>query len=252
MLETYDASRLIAKPVFPSDYLRLMQEKASLVAEEKGLEREVLRDISRQIAQELDALAGYVAAVTRLDDYLARARLSLAFEMTRPQLQEWGAPISVQDGRYIPQAERCRALDLPYTPVNARFDRRVTVTTPLKTPGVYLLTARVKDGNVSKIVIWVSDTAIVHKQLAGKNYYFVADAVSGEPIAGANVEFGVAGDEPTFGSSFEVDDDTVRITLAGNPTCESVVCVFGNGYAGTTAVGVSSLAAKSGAGGFAS
>ena len=127
LLETYDASRLMARPVFPGDYLGLMQEKASLVAEEKGLEREVLRDISRHIARELDALAGCVAAVTRLDDYLARARLSLAFQMTRPQLQDWGAPISVQDGRFVPQVERCRELDLPYTPVNARFDRRVTV-----------------------------------------------------------------------------------------------------------------------------
>ena len=86
LLETYDARRLMAKPVFPSEYLRLMQEKASLVAEEKGLERGVLRDISRQIAQELDTLTDYVAAVTRLDDYLARARLSLTFGMTRPQL----------------------------------------------------------------------------------------------------------------------------------------------------------------------
>jgi DNA mismatch repair ATPase MutS len=127
LLETYDASRLMAKPVFPGDYIRLMQEKATLVAEEKGLERGVLRDISRHIAQELDALADYVAAVTRLDDYLARARLSLAFEMTRPQLQDWGAPIWVQDGCFVPQVERCRELDLPYTPVNARFDRRITV-----------------------------------------------------------------------------------------------------------------------------
>jgi DNA mismatch repair ATPase MutS len=127
LLETYDVNRLMAKPVFPGDYLGLMQEKATLVAEEKGLERKALRDISRHIAQELDALAGYVAAVTRLDDYLARARLSLAFEMTRPRLQDWGVPISVQDGRFVPQVERCRERDLPYTPVNARFDRRVTV-----------------------------------------------------------------------------------------------------------------------------
>jgi DNA mismatch repair ATPase MutS len=126
-LETYDANRMMAKPVFPANYLRLMQEKASLVADEKGLEREVLRDISRHIAQERDALADSVAAVTRLDDYLARARLSLTFQMTRPRLQEWNAPISIQDGRFIPQAEQCRELGLDYTPVNVRFDRRVTV-----------------------------------------------------------------------------------------------------------------------------
>ena len=44
-------------------------------------------------------------------------------------------------------------------------------------------------GNVSKIVLWVADTAIVQKQLSGKKLYFVADAVSGKPIPETNVEF---------------------------------------------------------------
>jgi DNA mismatch repair protein MutS2 len=126
-LETYDACRLMAKPVFPAPYLDLVQEKASLITAEKTLERDVLRNISREINREKDALAGYIEAVTQLDDYLARARLSLAFEMTRPHLQDWGAPIIVRDGRFIPQVEQCHALDLPYTPVNAHFDRRITV-----------------------------------------------------------------------------------------------------------------------------
>jgi DNA mismatch repair protein MutS2 len=126
-LETYDACRLMAKPVFLAPYLDLVQEKASLIAAEKTLERDVLRNISREIDREKDALAGYIEAVTQLDDYLARARLSLAFEMTRPHLQDWGAPIIVQDGRFVPQVEQCHALDLPYTPVNAHFDRRITV-----------------------------------------------------------------------------------------------------------------------------
>ncbi len=46
-----------------------------------------------------------------------------------------------------------------------------------------------KDGNTSKIIVWIDDTAIVKKSLSGKSYYFVADAASGKPIAKANVEF---------------------------------------------------------------
>lgn len=69
------------------------------------------------------------------------------------------------------------------------FDRRVTIATPIKAPGAYLLTARVQGGNVCKIVLWVADTAIVQKQLAGKSLYFVADAVSGAPVPKAEVEF---------------------------------------------------------------
>ena len=44
-------------------------------------------------------------------------------------------------------------------------------------------------GNTSKAIIWLSDTAIVKKALEGKVLYYVADAVTGEPITGEAVEF---------------------------------------------------------------
>ncbi|MFV2068359.1 MAG: MG2 domain-containing protein, partial [Pirellulales bacterium] len=68
------------------------------------------------------------------------------------------------------------------------WDRRVTVATPLQEAGAYLLTATMADGNTSKIILWVSDTAIVKKPMAGKSFYYVSDAVSGQPIAGATLE----------------------------------------------------------------
>ena len=74
-------------------------------------------------------------------------------------------------------------------PLAEHFDRRITVTTPLQEPGAYLLTSQMADGNSTSIVLWLSDTAIVKKRLAGKSLYYVADAVSGEPIEKCNVEF---------------------------------------------------------------
>ncbi|MDZ7617613.1 MAG: MG2 domain-containing protein, partial [Patescibacteria group bacterium] len=74
-------------------------------------------------------------------------------------------------------------------PRAGHFDKRVTITTPLQTPGAYLLEATMKGGNTSYIVLWVADTAIIQKPLEGKSYYFVADAVTGAPVAKANVEF---------------------------------------------------------------
>jgi uncharacterized protein YfaS (alpha-2-macroglobulin family) len=68
-------------------------------------------------------------------------------------------------------------------------DERITVTTPLEKPGAYLLTAQMKNGNVSRIIVWVADTVIVKKQLDQKAFYYVADAVTGKPIEKANVEF---------------------------------------------------------------
>ena len=74
-------------------------------------------------------------------------------------------------------------------PRENHFDRRITVTTPLTTPGAYLLTATMADGNTSHVVLWVADTAIIKKPLDGKVYLYVGDAVSGAPVSRANVEF---------------------------------------------------------------
>jgi alpha-2-macroglobulin len=78
---------------------------------------------------------------------------------------------------------------LELSPREKHFDKRITVTTPLQNAGAYLVTANVAGGNTSKIVLWLSDTAIVRKPMADKSLYFVADAVTGAPVAKANVEF---------------------------------------------------------------
>jgi uncharacterized protein YfaS (alpha-2-macroglobulin family) len=91
-------------------------------------------------------------------------------------------------------------------PRERHFDRRITLKTPPLKPGAYLVTAQIPAGNTSKIVLWVADTALAHKPLAGKNLYFVADAVSGEPIAQADVEF--------FGFRHEVQErNRVRVDI---------------------------------------
>ena len=79
--------------------------------------------------------------------------------------------------------------DLELEPREKHFDKRITVSTPLQKAGAYMLTATMENGNVSKILVWVADTAIAQKMLDGKTLYYVADAVDGTPVAGANLEF---------------------------------------------------------------
>ena len=43
-------------------------------------------------------------------------------------------------------------------------------------------------GNTSRILVWLDDTVIIKKPLEGRNYYFVADARTGQPIPHADVE----------------------------------------------------------------
>ncbi len=72
---------------------------------------------------------------------------------------------------------------------NAHFDRRISITTPLQKPGAYLVTARMEDGNTSRIVVWIADTVIVKKPINDAAYYFVADAVTGKPVPKAHLDF---------------------------------------------------------------
>jgi uncharacterized protein YfaS (alpha-2-macroglobulin family) len=81
------------------------------------------------------------------------------------------------------------AWELELKPRESHFDKRITVATPLQKGGAYLVTAEMENGNTSKILVWVADTAIAQKMLDGKVMYYVADAVDGTPVAGANLEF---------------------------------------------------------------
>jgi uncharacterized protein YfaS (alpha-2-macroglobulin family) len=94
------------------------------------------------------------------------------------------------------------SLDLE--PRENHFDRRLTVTTPLQKAGAYLLTANVADGNSSKIVLWLADTALVRKPMPDKSFYFIADADTGRPIPKANVEFFAYRQRHAGGNNYQV------------------------------------------------
>jgi alpha-2-macroglobulin len=78
--------------------------------------------------------------------------------------------------------------DLDLEPAPGHLDKRITVTTPLESAGAYLLIATMEGGNTSRIVFLLDDTVIVKKALDRGNYYFVADARTGQPVARADVE----------------------------------------------------------------
>ncbi len=83
---------------------------------------------------------------------------------------------------------KAAAWDMDLTPRPNHVDDRVTVTTPMQTPGAYLLTATMPDGNVSRIIVWITDTVMIKRQLEGQTYYYAADAVTGTPIADARFD----------------------------------------------------------------
>lgn len=74
-------------------------------------------------------------------------------------------------------------------PKKGHYDSRVSIKTPFSDAGAYLVTAKMADGNTSKIIVWMSDTVIIRKPLSEKSLYFVADALSGKPVPNATLKF---------------------------------------------------------------
>jgi len=94
--------------------------------------------------------------------------------------------IHENEKRYV--GETVAEWSLELSPRPKHFDRRITVPTPLREAGAYLLEAHLQDGNASRMVLFVADTTIVRTNVDGGHHYFVADAVTGAPVTGANLE----------------------------------------------------------------
>ncbi|MFL5245408.1 MAG: alpha-2-macroglobulin family protein [Gemmataceae bacterium] len=95
--------------------------------------------------------------------------------------------VEQDEKQYI--GEKVAGWDMELKPRPAHVDERVTVKTPLNKAGAYLLTARMKDGNLSRTIVWLANTVILKKQLDNQVLYFVADAVTGQPVPKATVDF---------------------------------------------------------------
>ena len=96
-------------------------------------------------------------------------------------LQDLGYRVVTQEGTELLGAPVANwSLDL--APTDGHVDQEVTVATPLQKAGAYLVTGRLADGNVSRIVVWLADLALVKKPLENRQWYYVADARTGAPV----------------------------------------------------------------------
>ncbi|HYF50292.1 MAG TPA: MG2 domain-containing protein [Planctomycetota bacterium] len=119
-----------------------------------------------------------------------------AYIRNKPKNVEW-EKINIQDigyrlvtkneNQYLGAQVANWEMDLK--PREGHLDRRVTVQTPLQKAGAYLVTGKMANGNTARIVLWLSDTVMVRKFIDKQIFYYVADAVSGTPVADAKLEF---------------------------------------------------------------
>ncbi len=119
-----------------------------------------------------------------------------AYLRSEPQQQDWqrlniaaiGQRLLEKDGeKYLskPVAEWSQDLE----PRANHWDKRVEVATPLKDAGAYLVEGTFEGGSKTRALVWLEGLVIVTTMQANAAHYFVADAVTGAPVAGATVNF---------------------------------------------------------------
>jgi uncharacterized protein YfaS (alpha-2-macroglobulin family) len=118
-------------------------------------------------------------------DFISSSPKQLDWQET--DISDIGARLVARDQpQYV--GRRVAGWDLDLEPLPAHQDKRITVTTPLQQAGAYLLTARMDGGNTGRIIVWLDDTVVIKKSLVDSVYYFVADARTGQPVPGAEVD----------------------------------------------------------------
>jgi uncharacterized protein YfaS (alpha-2-macroglobulin family) len=128
-----------------------------------------------------------------------------AYLRGEPQEQDWqktnvsavGQRLLEKDGdKYLSQPIAAWSQDLE--PRGNHWDKRVDVATPLKDAGAYLVEgtfegnperAEARTTNKTRALVWLEGMVIVKTMQANAAHYFVADAVTGAPVAGATVKF---------------------------------------------------------------
>lgn len=109
-------------------------------------------------------------------------------EWGRTQLMDLGNRLREEDGtKYL--GEPAATWEQELTPAELHFDTHTSITTPLQKAGAWSVKATMEDGNTSQIVLWIADAAITKKHVEDGTLYYVTDAATGKPLAGASMEF---------------------------------------------------------------
>jgi uncharacterized protein YfaS (alpha-2-macroglobulin family) len=79
--------------------------------------------------------------------------------------------------------------DTDLKPLENHWDQREELETPLTKAGLYVVTAQLDGGKRTlRTLLWIQDMAIVRKTLENQFLYYVADAATGKPLEGVQLE----------------------------------------------------------------
>jgi uncharacterized protein YfaS (alpha-2-macroglobulin family) len=133
------------------------------------------------------------AAPVDMDAVLAD---TVAFLKSNPREIEWeqinpsaiaSRIIAEEKSKYV--GEVAASWEQALTPKEEYRDTRTEVEVPVEKAGAWWVTAEMADGNRFSTLVWIVDDILVHRDVAGNKQWWTADAASGAPIAGTEIEF---------------------------------------------------------------
>ena len=99
-------------------------------------------------------------------------------------------------GNWLLNKERERYLgkeifewDKVLKPLGQHFDKITPLELPVKEAGVYFLEVSAKDGNTTRSIVWMTNTAIIERDANGGKLFIVTDALTGKPLDFCRLKF---------------------------------------------------------------
>lgn len=119
-------------------------------------------------------------------DYIKSNPAELDWERMQPGLIAQ-ALISSKASGYIGKVSASWQTKL--APRESHRDTRMDLKVPVRDAGAWWITGELDHGNSFHTLVWIVDTVIVEKDVAGAKQWWLADAASGAPVNGAEIEF---------------------------------------------------------------
>lgn len=121
---------------------------------------------------------------------------TMAYLKSKPRELEWERLnpsqiaqrlISGKGSKYIGKA--AASWEEKLSPREKHRDTQADLVLPVSTSGAWWITGKLEGGNSFHTLVWIVDSVIAQNDVAGAKQWWVADAESGAPVAGAELEF---------------------------------------------------------------
>ena len=131
----------------------------------------------------------------KIADFIADIKKNLKDANARKEMFNWGyQPQQVGNWLLRKQGERYLGKEVAewnqnLEPPAGHFDKTIQLKLPVDRAGVYFLEVSARDGNTSRIIVWLSDLAIIERDANGGKLYIVTDALTGKPVDFCRLSF---------------------------------------------------------------